>query len=241
MFSFPLLLTIYAGFTHAFEADHLLAVSNIVSQRNNIRSSMKDGVFWGLGHASTIFFIGILMILFKMGISGQSFHYFEAIVGVMLIALAVYRLTRFFRSRPLVIHAHEHSHGHTHDTPQSMAHPSKKDHPHRHLHVHVGDRHQHRHTHSLAYSVGLIHGLAGSGALILVVMSRIKGPIDGLLYLLIFGIGCMAGMLVAAGLFSVPFSKKVMQGRLLQRSLIIISSTICLLYGGKVIFENLID
>ena len=90
MFTFPLLLTIYAGFVHAFEADHLLAVSNIVSQRNNMRSSMRDGVFWGLGHASTIFFIGILMIVFKAGISDNYFRYFESLVGVMLIVLAVY-------------------------------------------------------------------------------------------------------------------------------------------------------
>ena len=96
MFSFPLLLTIYAGFTHAFEADHLLAVSNIVSQRNNIRLSLKDGIFWGLGHASTIFFIGILMILFKASISEQYFHYFEAMVGLMLVVLAIYRLAKIF-------------------------------------------------------------------------------------------------------------------------------------------------
>src|SRR5258708_38821005 len=94
MFTFPLLLTIYAGFTHAFEADHVLAVSNIVSQRNSMRSSMKDGIFWGLGHASTIFFIGVLMIVFKAGISDQYFRYFESLVGVMLIALAVYRLVK---------------------------------------------------------------------------------------------------------------------------------------------------
>ena len=64
-----LFLTIYAGFAHAFEADHLLAVGNIVSQRNNTRLSLKDGIFWGLGHASTIFFIGLLMIVLKAGIS----------------------------------------------------------------------------------------------------------------------------------------------------------------------------
>jgi high-affinity nickel permease len=58
MFTFPLLLTIYAGFIHAFEADHLLAVSNIVSQRNNVKLSLKDGIFWGLGHTSTIFLVG---------------------------------------------------------------------------------------------------------------------------------------------------------------------------------------
>src|ERR1700733_8553327 len=110
MFTFPLLLTIYAGFTHAFEADHLLAVSNIVSQRNNIWSSMKDGTFWGLGHASTICFIGLLMILFKVGIPDQYFHYFEATVGLMLIVLAVYRLIIFFRSNKIIVHTHGHHH-----------------------------------------------------------------------------------------------------------------------------------
>jgi high-affinity nickel permease len=104
MFTFPLLLTIYAGFIHAFEADHLLAVSNIVSQRNSMKSSLKDEIFWGLGHSSTIFFIGLLMIIFKVSISESSFHYFEATVGVMLIALAIYRLIKFFRSKKIVIH-----------------------------------------------------------------------------------------------------------------------------------------
>ncbi len=222
MFSFPVLLTIYAGFMHAFEADHLLAVSNIVSRRNDIRLSIKDGIFWGLGHASTIFCIGILMILFKAGISAQYFHYFEALVGVMLIALALYRLMKFFRSKRIVIQVHPHEHG-------GELHP----------HVHVGSATKYHHTHSLAYGVGVIHGLAGSGALIVIVMSQMRGPFDGLLYLLIFGICCIGGMMVASGLFSIPFSKKIMKGKSLQVFLIIISSLLCLLYGGKVIYENL--
>jgi high-affinity nickel permease len=220
-----LFLTIYAGFTHAFEADHLLAVSNIVSQRNNTRLSLKDGIFWGLGHASTIFFIGILMIVFKAGISEQYFRYFEAIVGLMLIVLAVYRLVRFFRSRKIVIHIHTHDHAGE---------------QHKHLHVHIGKEHKHQHPHSLAYGVGLVHGLAGSGALIVVVMSQIKTPVEGLVYLIIFGAGCIAGMLLAAGLFSIPFSKKIMQAQTLQSILIITSSMLCLLYGSKVIYDNLI-
>jgi ABC-type nickel/cobalt efflux system permease component RcnA len=225
MFTIPLLLTIYAGFTHAFEADHLLAVSNIVSQRNSVLLSVKDGIFWGLGHSSTIFFVGVLMILFKVGISAQSFHYFEASVGAMLIGLAVYRLVKFFRRKRIIIHrhAHEHTEG-----------------QHKHLHLHVGHDHKHHHAHSLAYGVGLVHGLAGSGALILVVMSQIKGPVDGLIYLVIFSSGCITGMLVAAGLFSIPFSKKIMQANTLQVILIITSCALCFLYGGKVIYENLI-
>jgi cytochrome c biogenesis protein CcdA len=98
----------------------------------------------------------------------------------------------------------------------------------------------HRHKHSLAYGVGLVHGLAGSGALILVVMSQIKGTVDGLTYLIIFGVGYTAGMMLASGLFSIPFSKKIMQARTLQSILVIVSSSLCFLYGGKVIYENLI-
>jgi hypothetical protein len=221
MFSFPLLLVIYAGFTHAFEADHLLAVSNIVSQRSSTKLSLKDGIYWGLGHASTIFFIGILMILFKAGITGQYFHYFEAMVGGMLIVLAIYRLIKFFRSKKLLIHTHVEG-------------------PHKYLHVHAGKDHKHLHVHSLAYGVGLVHGLAGSGALVVVVMSQMKGPVDGLSYLFIFGTACIAGMMLAAGLFSIPFSKKIMKEQALQSFLIIASSLLCFLYGGKVIYENLI-
>ena len=224
MFLFPLLLTIYAGFMHAFEADHLLAVSNIVSQRNNIKHSLKDGIFWGLGHASTIFFIGILMILFKTTISQNYFHYFEAMVGLMLIILAVYRLIKFFRNKKIIIHTHSHDHAAE---------------QHRHLHVHIGSEHKYRHEHSLAYGVGLVHGLAGSGALIVIVMSQMKGTVDGLTYLVVFGIGCIAGMMLASGLFSIPFSKKIMKAQALQSFLIISSATLCLLYGSKVIYENL--
>jgi cytochrome c biogenesis protein CcdA len=222
MFSFPLLITIYAGFAHAFEADHLLAVSNIASRRTSTRLCLKDGIYWGLGHASTIFFIGILMIVFKTAISNTMFHYFEALVGCMLISLAVYRLIKFFSP-------------HTFSVDPQVAHVQGDDvHP-----VNAGSG-KHTHEHSLAYGVGLIHGLAGSGALLLVVMSQMKNSVDGLLYLLIFGTGCLAGMLVASGLFSIPFSKKMMQAQTLQSFLIIISSVLCLLFGGKVIYDNLI-
>ena len=186
---------------------------------------MKDGVFWGLGHASTIFFIGVLMIVFKAGISDQYFRYFEALVGVMLIVLAVYRLVKYFQNKKIIIHAH----------PQHVA-----DEKHKHLHVHIGYKHEHHHKHSLAYGVGLVHGLAGSGALILIAISQMKSAVDGLMYLVIFGMGCIAGMFVAAGLFSVPFSKKLMQAQILQSVLIITTSLLCFLYGGKVIYENLL-
>ena len=244
MFTFPLLLTIYAGFTHAFETDHLLAVSNIVSQRDHPWSSMKDGIFWGLGHSSTIFLVGLLMIVFKVGIAEHSFHYFEATVGLMLIALAVYRMVKFFSGKKLIIHQHSHVHlpGVKPQGPLSLAKA------HKHLHVHFAPKgtfthsqvhsHAHGHSHKLAYGVGLVHGLAGSGALVILVMAAIKSPLQGLSYLLIFSGGCVGGMLVAAGLFSVPFSKKLIQAPALQTLLIILTCLLSLIYGGKVIYDN---
>ncbi len=115
----------------------------------------------------------------------------------MLIILGAYRLKQLFPLKKIVIHAHPHEHGEKH---------------HEHLHVHVGNIAKHSHPHSLAYGVGLIHGLAGSGALIIMVMVQIKEPLNGLFYLVIFGLGSIGGMLTAAGLFSIPFSKKNYEG-----------------------------
>ncbi|MDQ6762988.1 MAG: sulfite exporter TauE/SafE family protein, partial [Bacteroidota bacterium] len=185
---------------------------------------LKDGIYWGLGHTSTILLIGILVLLFRINISTQYFHYLEAIVGMMLVTLGIYRLKKLLPAKKIIIHTHQHEHGGTN--------------PHQHLHVHIGSTSKHSHEHSLAYGVGLVHGLAGSGALIVMVMIQIKEPINGLLYLLIFGIGSIGGMLIAAGLFSIPFSKKIMKASSLQRCLIIISASLCLIYGSLVIYDN---
>ncbi len=223
MFSFPLLLTIYAGFTHAFEADHLLAVSNLVSQRNSVKLSLKDGIFWGLGHTSTLFFMGILIIVFKAGIADQYFHYFEALVGLMLVILGMYRLIKLFANKKIVLHAHVHLHEGANEQ--------------QHLHLKVKNQ---AHPHSVAYGVGLVHGLAGSGALLLIVLSQIKEPLSGLAYLIVFGAGSVLGMLLAAGIFSVPFSKRLAKLPAFQMVWVLISAVLCITYGSLVIYKNLL-
>ncbi|MDE3212802.1 MAG: urease accessory protein, partial [Bacteroidota bacterium] len=96
MITVPIILTIYAGFMHAFETDHILAVSNIVSRRNQFLGSLKDGIYWGMGHFLIIFLASLVLILFKPGIPEDDFHYFEALVGLLLIALGGYRLLEIF-------------------------------------------------------------------------------------------------------------------------------------------------
>lgn len=204
----PLFITLYAGFIHAFETDHLLAVGNIVTRRTSLKLSLKDGIWWGLGHTSTILIIGLLMLILKMNIAEKQFRYFEAGVGLMLVLLGIFRLKKYIANKN-EIHTHHHENG--------------------------------QHRHGLAYSVGLVHGLAGSGVLMALVMSEMNSALNGLSYLALFGLGSVAGMALAAGLFSLPFSKKILQQRNLHIVLLVLSCLLCIVYGGKVLYENLLS
>lgn len=219
-----LFLIIYAGFTHAFETDHLLAVGNIVTQRNSIWKSMKDGIFWGLGHTSTILVIGVLILMVKVNINERSFHLLEASVGVMLITLGIYRLTKL--KKIFATHNHEQfQHQHVQMMDLQIA------------GIGTGQVNV-KNLHFLSYCVGLVHGLAGSGELVVMVMLQMKTTMGGILYLLIFGSGCLLGMMVAAAAFSLPFYKRLLQARLLQVSLIILSSVLCIVYGIIVVYKQ---
>jgi cytochrome c biogenesis protein CcdA len=201
----PLLITLYTGFTHAFETDHLLAVGNMVTRRDNLKLSLKDGLYWGLGHTTTILLVGMLALVFKVSLPENYFRYFEAAVGLMLMILGVYRLWLYAKTKQAVVHGHSHGA-----------------------------------AHRMAYGVGLVHGLAGSGALVLLVMAEVKSPGNGMWYLLLFGIGSVMGMLLAAGLFSFPFSKKIMQSKYLQIALVLASGLLCIGYGAWVMGKNLL-
>jgi high-affinity nickel permease len=219
-----LLYALYEGLIHAFEADHVLAVTNIVSQRDKVFPALKDGVFWGLGHTSTIFLIGIIMILFKINIPDSSFSYFEAAVGLMLILVASYRLFLFFRDEKITVHKHLHEHAGTN----------------KHAHVHVHVHPTGKNLHKTSYGIGLVHGLAGSGALGVLVMTQIESMAGSIVCLVIFGLGAIVGMTLVAGVFSIPFSKKVINSKILRIILVIVSSLLCLVYGCFVMYHNLL-
>ncbi|MDR3339310.1 MAG: sulfite exporter TauE/SafE family protein [Candidatus Symbiothrix sp.] len=228
MEQFPLLIllsyALYEGLIHAFEADHILAVTNIVSQREKFVAAIKDGIYWGLGHTSTIFLMGVIVILFKVNIPDSSFSYFEAVVGLMLVVVATYRLTIFLKHEQTTIRFHKHYHEHAGENKQL------------HAHVHLSGKHLHK----TSYGIGIVHGLAGSGALVVLIMTQIKSVANSLLYLVIFGIGSIVGMVLVAGIFSLPFSKKTIDSKVLRTILVIISSSLCFFYGCYVIYENFI-
>lgn len=233
------LITVYAGLEHAFEADHLLAVNNLVTNRTKIKDALKDGMFWGVGHTSTIFIVGVIMIGFKISISENIFSYLEAVVGLMLIILGIIRLFKLLYKKRHS-HTYYHSHPHTHSNGVTHTHM----HAHTYYHSHPIASFQHRHyersqNYKAAFGVGLVHGLAGSGSLVILVISQMKTPLEGLLYILVFGVGSILGMFIASGLFSIPFTKSILKSQKLQNILIIISSVICIIFGLKIIYTNL--
>ncbi len=215
MFNVSSWLILYAGFAHAFETDHLLAVSNMIISRNKTFAAVKDGMYWGLGHTSTILFMGILVLLLKLRVSPAYFMYFEAAVGGMLILLGIYRLQK------KRVHAHAHL-----QTPA-------------HVHGNIATPVLGTASFLPAYSIGLVHGLAGSGSLLLLVITQIHSAVQGLVYLLIFGVGSVAGMMLAAGLFSLPFSQKLLGSTRLQKILTWLSALLCVGYGSWIVIKNL--
>ncbi len=214
----PFVVALSVGFSHAFEADHLVAVSTIVTRRNNVWLSLKDGAFWGLGHTSTILLVGSVFLVGRFAVHQTAFRYLEASVGLMLVALGVVRLYKL-RKQPGLLAVDNQSHAHG-----SLA-----------VHRHSGNSHPHR----LAYGIGLVHGLAGSGVLILTVLTQIKGAGAGMVYLVLFGMGSVAGMMVAASAFSLPFSARLAARPGVRNTLILASSVFCIGLGITVLYENI--
>src|SRR5579863_9763291 len=164
----PFLLAASLGFRHAFETDHLAAVSNIVTRRHSTILAMKDGTFWGLGHSFSILIVGFIMLILRSEIAEKYFQSMEGFVGMMIIGLGIFRLVQFFKQTPARIHKHVHTHnGKTHT----------------HIHLHTELEHSHNHLHKLSFGVGIIHGLAGSGVLIIAAMAAMKTVGSSLLFL----------------------------------------------------------
>ena len=205
-----LALGFFLGMRHATDPDHVVAVTTIVARERQISKSAWIGVFWGIGHTITIFVVGVAIILFDIVIPPRVGLSMELAVGFMLILLGVMNIAGFLRGLPLspaqtaplnseMVHSHAHSHG---------------DYIHTHPHAHGPQGHTHSPEHSPVASldrilfrfrlyrplrpliIGVVHGLAGSAAVALLVLTTIRDPRWATAYLLIFGLGTIAGMMV---------------------------------------------
>ena len=187
-------LGFFLGLKHAIEADHLAAVSTIVSERKSLWSSAIVGGIWGLGHTISLVLAGIFVILLKFEISEKTERFLEFGVGVMLLFLGLNVLRKIIKGGNLHFHAHEHGarkhvHPHVHE-------PAKTDAPDTHHDFKFSFR---------ALLIGMIHGLAGSAALMLLVIPTIESRPLALLYIVIFGLGSIGGMMLMSFLVGLPF------------------------------------
>jgi ABC-type nickel/cobalt efflux system permease component RcnA len=189
------------GLKHATEVDHVVAVSTIVSQHKNVFRSALVGLMWGAGHTASLLIVGAIVLALRVAIPESVSRWMEFGVALMIIALGVSALSRVLRGSN-----HVHMHQHSHDGRSHV-----------HIHFHESEtKHEPatRSTHSHTISrigwkpvlIGTMHGLAGSGALTLLVLTQISSPWIGFLYLAIFGLGSMVGMLLMSGLIGFPFA-----------------------------------
>lgn len=180
------------GLKHALDADHLVAICTIAGRERSLWRSSLIGALWGLGHTASLFVAAVLVIVLRVSISPTVATSMEFCVGIMLIGLSVDFLCRVRRGEMRI-----HSHRHVHDGAE-----------HAHLHVHAEGAADHTH-HGIGHKpffIGVMHGLAGSAALTLFVLSTIASPWAGMLYVAVFGAGTVAGMLIMSSLISLPFN-----------------------------------
>jgi len=240
------------GMRHATDADHVIAVTTILSRSRRFAHSTLIGALWGLGHTVTVMAVGILIIVFGVVIPPAMGLAMELAVAVMLILLGVLSLTgamaaiteRLTPPAPLHGHAHEHRHAHDDDGP----------HPHEHAHLHghgtdaalagLRDLRDTFGWYQLARPVvvGLVHGLAGSAAVALLVLATIGDPGEALVYLVIFCAGVAAGMAVLTTVIGLPFlvsrARSVRINRLLTVGTGILSIAFGLYLGYQVGFVD---
>ncbi|WP_456380718.1 HoxN/HupN/NixA family nickel/cobalt transporter [Thiolapillus sp.] len=193
-----LLLGFIIGMRHALDADHVAAVATLVSGRQSLRQTLRQGWAWGLGHALTLLVFGSAVLFLDTAVPEQVAAGLEFAVGIMLLVLGLDLLRRLIRQR-IHFHFHKHAdgarhfHAHSHE-----GEPARK---------HDSERHEHQHPEGFpmrAMLVGTMHGMAGSAAVILLVLQTMDSGWLGLLYILTFGVGSILGMSLLSMAISIP-------------------------------------
>ncbi|MGA7403138.1 MAG: high-affinity nickel-transport family protein [Candidatus Sulfotelmatobacter sp.] len=197
----------FLGMRHATDPDHVIAVTTIVSRQRKLLKAALTGIVWGVGHTLTIFVVGSAIILFDVVIPARIGLSMEFSVGLMLIVLGAMNVAAFMRTarnavpsteQSEVVHSHAHIHG---------------DYIHSHAHGHAPEAHAHAHQTPLTWLdrmfgriglyqqlrpliIGIVHGLAGSAAVALLILTTIRNPRWAMVYLLVFGAGTVGGMML---------------------------------------------
>jgi ABC-type nickel/cobalt efflux system permease component RcnA len=217
------------GMQHALEADHIAAVSSIAARRTDVGDIVKHGLTWGLGHTVTLFVFAGAAILLGHAIPEHLARPLETAVGIMLVGLGAHVLWRVWRDR-VHFHVHRHSDGTQHI------------HAHSHLNETVPhQRSHHAHQHAFRWRtllVGLMHGMAGSAALLVLAVSKVADPVYGMLYVALFGIGSMIGMGALSTVIAVPLAASARWLTVANRGLQVVVGAITIGIGTMTIYTT---
>jgi ABC-type nickel/cobalt efflux system permease component RcnA len=211
MTEFPVWTTLALGFVlglrHALDADHLAAVSTFVTEERSLLRSSLIGVSWGMGHTAALLVFGLGVAAFRFALTPRFSQFLEFLVGCMLVLLGGNVLYKLAKGRALHVHAHAHdggAHTHLHLHAAEAGH----DHPHQHRTLRLGGR---------PFVVGVVHGLAGTAALMMLVVGAIPSLWLAAGYILIFGVGSIGGMTVMSLLMTVPLTLAARRLGLIER------------------------
>jgi high-affinity nickel-transport protein len=171
------------GLQHATDPDHVVAVATIVSRTRRFDAGVLVGAFWGVGHTATIVTVGMMIILFNLTVTPAIGLSLELAVALMLMALGIFRIVRLLGERDGCQSAQS-------DAALGLRSALET----------VG-----RAQAARSVGIGLVHGLAGSAAVALLVLSTVRSPYAAVAYLLLFGFGTIVGMAAITALLSLPF------------------------------------
>lgn len=207
----------FLGMQHSLDADHVAAVSTIVSKHKSLKRSALVGTVWGLGHTSILLLVGLVVMILKLPIPEGLSQVLELLVGIMLLYLGLALLKNVVVDE---LHIHKHRHGES---------------EHIHLHSHK-IRRDHAHLHR-PFFIGVVQGLAGSAGILLLIMATLPSMTQGVLFTLTFGIGSVLGIVVSGAIIALPF-KFTQKFSRLNTSLIILAAIITIIIGIQVLREN---
>jgi high-affinity nickel-transport protein len=206
-----LALGFFLGMRHATDADHVVAVSTIVARERTLRAAAPIGVLWGLGHTATIALVGGAIILFGIVIPPRVGLGMELSVALMLVLLGGLNVRSVLRDA--AAHARSRA-GHTHTAAEARGGRSMR-----------------------PLVIGVVHGLAGSAAVALLVLGSIRDVAAAAGYLLIFGAGTIAGMLLVTIALAVPIAAAARRFERLHLGLRVATGVLSVVLGGLLVYE----
>ena len=221
-----LLLGFLIGLKHALEVDHVAAVASLASKTTSVREGLTLGASWGLGHTITLFIFSSIVLILDTVVSAQLALTLEFFVGCMLVFMGGAIIKNIVKKR-IHLHMHNHSDGTTH----------------LHFHSHAQDNVEHQHTHTQQFSirallVGMMHGMAGSAALIVLTLDSVSSIETRLVYIFLFGVGSVIGMALLSLLMIIPLRRSEYAANRTYQSLQVFIGLVTLFLGMIIMYET---